>query len=654
MLRQHEPTRVAGDKIDDVHDDNGDEIDEFEAGEYADADEQHAEFAELLNAPQNPTEFASDLGSRPIDLGADWTPYIGKYAQDVPGLFVEDFWLRQKDVATSRLEVGTQPSPAYRGLNAEQKLLYTTIKDHYSSILDGSLPPQLLVNLDGRAGTGKSFAIRLLSSTLESMQKAHAPTRICSPVIRLAPTGAAAFQIQGFTIHSFFRIPVQRGDVLTPLSPDGIRELQLKLEGVAYLVIDEKSMLSLTMLAWLDQRLRQVYPATNTQFFGGLSIVLAGDFFQLPPVGGLPLFDNRETRSSIALSGYCAYCAFDRTIRLTTIVRQSSTAEASFRQTLDAVRMSQVNLANFNTLIERIPSRLPLLERQAFEATAVHLLPTRRLVAEFNYTRLRDTGCPVLPVHARHSSPSCASIDSEEFGGLVPTLLLTINCRIMLLENIWTECGLVNGSRGTLCDVVWPTAATQPREEMPLCLLLHFESYTGPPIGFDLPGIDSSKIVPVYPSRRSQVQPSTSTRTSGRWRQQFPVSLAYAITIHKSQGMTLDRAVVDVKSRGFPRPLGLLYVALSRVRRLQDLMFFTDITLDDLQPRVSMQVERRLMDEQRRRSQILMPPLHRAPVQTPSRHLDFPRALPDRSTPRQTTRDGTDFEPGSESRRLEF
>ena len=155
-------------------------------------------------------------------------------------------------------------------------------------------------------------------------------------------------------------------------------------------------------------------------------------------------------------------------MRLTTIVRQSSTAEASFRQTLDAVRMTQVNLANFNTLIERVRSRLPLLERQAFEATAVHLLPTRRLVAEFNYTRLRDTGCPVLPVHARHGSPSCASIDSEEFGGLVPTLLLTINCLIMLLENIWTECGLVNGSCGTLCNVVWPTAATQPREQMPL------------------------------------------------------------------------------------------------------------------------------------------------------------------------------------------
>ena len=229
---------------------------------------------------------------------------------------------------------------------------------------------------------------------------------------RSPPLGAAAFQIQGFTIHSLFRIPVQRGDVLTPLSPDGIRELQLKLEGVAYLVIDEKSMLSLTMLAWLDQHLRQVCPATNTQFFGGLRIVLAGDFFQLPPVRGLPLFDNRETRSSIALSGYCAYCAFDKTIRLTAIVRQSSEAEASFRQTLDAVRMSQVNLANFNTLVERIPSRLPLSERQAFEATAVHLLPTRRLVAEFNYTRLRDTGCLVLPVHSRHSSPSCVSIQA--------------------------------------------------------------------------------------------------------------------------------------------------------------------------------------------------------------------------------------------------
>ncbi|KAG6171682.1 hypothetical protein E4U51_008321 [Claviceps purpurea] len=167
-------------------------------------------------------------------------------------------------------------------------------------------------------------------------------------------------------------------------------------------------------------------------------------------------------------------------------------------------------------------------ERTTFEEQAVSLFATRASVFDVNYSRLREVNVPVLLLRARHSNPRYASISSKEFNDLTAELPLTIGARVMLTANIWTEAGLVNGSRGYVVDVVWHADVTDPRTALPIP---------------DLP-------LPPVPYA------TTRTSTDNQWREQFPLMVSYAMTIHKSQGMTLDLVILDLKGRGTPRPLG--------------------------------------------------------------------------------------------------
>ncbi|KAG6116207.1 hypothetical protein E4U14_000402 [Claviceps sp. LM454 group G7] len=140
------------------------------------------------------------------------------------------------------------------------------------------------------------------------------------------------------------------------------------------------------------------------------------------------------------------------------------------------------------------------------------------------------------------------------------------------MANIWTEAGLVNGNRGYVVDVVWHADVTDPRTTVPVYVLIYFPKYTGSTLPCDIRGVPMPlKVVPIFPCRRYRTQNTTRTSTDNQWREQFPLMVSYAMTIHKSQGMTLDLAILDLKGGGTPRPLGLLYVALSLVRRLEHL-----------------------------------------------------------------------------------
>ncbi|CCE31336.1 uncharacterized protein CPUR_05187 [Claviceps purpurea 20.1] len=243
-----------------------------------------------------------------------------------------------------------------------------------------------------------------------------------------------------------------------------------------------------------------------------------------------------------------------------------------------------------------------------------------------NYSRLRDANVPALLLRARHSHPRYASISSKAFNDLTAELLLSIGARVMLTMSIWTEAGLVNGSRGYVVDIVWHADVTDPRTTLPAYIPICFPKYTGPALPYDIPGVPMpSKVVPIFPCRRYRTQNTTRTSTDNHWREQFPLMVSYAMTIYKSQGMTLDLAIVDLKARGTPRPLGLLYVALSRVRRLEHLAIFADIILDDIRPNVTRALEVRRLDEENRAQQVLLPPLGPPMPRTPD--LLTPRPL---------------------------
>ncbi len=196
-------------------------------------------------------------------------------------------------------------------LEGKQLQAYTFVRDH----MDAESPPPLRMIVSGTAGTGKSYLIHCLRLLLQDRVRVA------------APTGVAAFNIEGHTLHALLRLPT-KGEY-KDLQGEHLHQMQQSLAGIKYLIIDERSMVGRKIFGQVDNRLRQVFPHQADQLFGGCSCLLFGDFGQLPPVMDLPLY---TTVSRMALSdlGSSAYQLFDRAVVLKQVIRQSGQDQAKF------------------------------------------------------------------------------------------------------------------------------------------------------------------------------------------------------------------------------------------------------------------------------------------------------------------------------------
>jgi ATP-dependent DNA helicase PIF1 len=552
-----------------------------------------------------------DLGVRPIDRLKDWTlaPHIDTFALD-PATYW-DTLKRIHPVQVSLAPIGTNTGtntspdastaaipvptpPPLPVLHEQQQVLVSLFVNHFAARLRGEDVPPLLVNLDGQGGTGKTFVIETLSRLLD--QQASDTGSQHSPIIRCAPTGVAAYLISGKTINTIFRIPISKSaQPLEPLSATGRQSIQATFAGVHYLVIDEKSMVSLTMLSWIHSRCCEIWPHQGNLLFGGLSIILSGDFYQLPPVGRRPLYDLSPGRSLLEAHGRQLYQAFNKTVVLTTVMRQQGEEQAAFRVALQNLRKGCSTPADWALLMTQCRSSVSEQVFLSFQSS-VRLCGTRHEVQARNNQCLKDTQCPVLIINAQHDNVLGASVSTEDGGNLPCVLKLSIGSKIMLLQNIWTERGLVNGATGVVVNIVWGPTNTRPNTTPPLAVLVAVDDYTGPGLFQDS---NNRPVIPVFPLSRSFYFNNISlTRT------QFPLQLAWAITIHKSQGLTLEQAVICVNG---PRDFvpGLLYVAVSRVKSLSGLLFDQPLSLERLKGRPTATSERRYQDELRRSRELV-------------------------------------------------
>jgi hypothetical protein len=209
--------------------------------------------------------------------------------------------------------------------------------------------------------------------------------------------------------------------------------------------------------------------------------------------------------------------------------------------------------------------------------------------------KLRENNHPIVRIDAKHNGPQADKADTDEAGNLHRYIPISINCRVMLLENLWTEAGAVNGSLGTVRDIVWPAGTTDPRLTMPAAILVDFDKYEGPE--FIMDSETGRKLVLVMPATRDWVRGNaTCSRT------QFPLTVAYAITIHKSQGISTDQAVLNISGRK-DFALRLTYVAISRIRSLKGLLFETPFEVKRLKFQSSETVIMRNNDYVRRQAQ---------------------------------------------------
>ena len=390
------------------------------------------------------------------------------------------------------------------------------------------------VFITGRAGTGKTT---LLQAFVENTAKVVAVS---------APTGVAALAVGGQTIHSLLRLP---------LGIIGSRELGFipkeslaVLANLDALVIDEVSMVSADVLDALDRRLRQAKRKRNTAF-GGIQLIMFGDPYQLAPVV------SGQAEKAYYQDHYRSPWFFDAKVwretemsvqELDTIHRQ---ADSEFRAVLNALREGRMEAEMGRMLNEH-------LVRKPEDPELITLATTNQAV-----TRINSAALEGLPGKAK-----IAHADIEgDFGSTAAypaddELVLKPGAKVMFLRNDTQGTDgprFVNGTLGTVVKITDSVIVD-----------VEGESILVEPVTWEKVKYDYS------PTTKVLSQDVVAEFT------QFPLRLAWAVTIHKAQGKTLDAAVIDLGSRAFAP--GQTYVAFSRLTSLEGLYLKRPLTPADI------------------------------------------------------------------------
>lgn len=393
--------------------------------------------------------------------------------------------------------------------------------------------------ITGRAGTGKSTLLQLFKRT----------TRKKTAV--LAPTGVAALNIQGQTIHSFFGFPPR---ILTP--QEAARRVSRKdllrlYRNLQVLVIDEISMVRADILDGIN-RFLQVNRESMAPF-GGVQVVLFGDPFQLPPVVTNDPLEQAYFQDYYKTPYFFSAQVFQESglglemLELTKVYRQES---RHFLRLLEAIRINELDYDDLNDLNERWAPD--------FTDTEGYItLCARNATAD----RINREALQRLP---GPEQVFLAEVKGKFDPALYPTeaaLKLREGAQVMFVKND-LEKQFVNGTIGRVVELT-PTRVTVLVEE------------------------DNGKKRTIHVAQmeweiiryKAGATGEIETESIGSFRQ-YPLKLAWAITIHKSQGKTFDRVLIDLEGGAFEH--GQLYVALSRCRTLEGIVLRNPIRPRDV------------------------------------------------------------------------
>ncbi len=398
------------------------------------------------------------------------------------------------------------------------------------------------VLITGKAGTGKSTLLR-------QFVKYSGRTAVV-----LAPTGIAAINAGGQTVHSFFGFPLRPmvpGD--SEIKKFGKYHPRYKImRDMEVLIIDEVSMLRADIIDAIDHSLRMNLGVPLP--FGGKQVIFFGDLFQLEPV-----MQNSEVERHLFSQVYSSHYFFAArvfeelylpNIELTRVYRQTDPA---FIALLDSIRTGNAEEGELEQLNERYnPEYEP-----GPDELAITLCTRNRMADDLNEYMLRK-----LEGEARRYQ---GSIEGDFNLRLLPNpvvMVLKVGAQVVFIKNDSAH-RFVNGTLGRVSELGENKVVIQTEhgEEVELVK----EVWENKVYRFDTP------------NRRVE------SETIGTYTQ-YPIKLAWAITIHKSQGLTFDKAIVDMGSGAFAH--GQLYVALSRCRSLEGLTLhqrvrYPDIILDE-------------------------------------------------------------------------
>jgi ATP-dependent DNA helicase PIF1 len=373
-----------------------------------------------------PSEY---FGTRDIDLQHNWNSDLEEFelVQDL-----ETFLESHRQVAFA--EGLDQPIVTPEMLNEGQREVYNHIVEGFNRSEEN-----LNTIVMGTAGVGKSFLIRALEHGLwrTARDKYGEQYSTIRSVVKLAAfTGKAAFQVKGVTIHSLLSIS---GDLNKPdpLRGNRLQRLQDDLKNIHFLFLDEMSMIGMKLLARIDTRLRECRPQFHDKPFGGVSIVLFGDYGQLPPVCDTALYAPISDRSPPALyhASTLYRQSFAHAFHLTQQMRQQGQTEMDlkFQLALSHLRLGNISIDDWEFFQLRVLSQLPPNEQYQFR-DIIRLFGTKAEVKETNTSKLENLGKPVAHLEAKYSASISpmegAKIDSDHCNGLEHLLHFSVGCRV--------------------------------------------------------------------------------------------------------------------------------------------------------------------------------------------------------------------------------
>ena len=459
-------------------------------------------------------------------------------------------------------------------LNNEQRalfnylLVYIQLLKHSES--NGKDHPEAFhIFLSGGGGVGKSHLVVVCYEYAKKMLKQAGQNLNQPSIILTASTGIAASRISGTSLHSAFTLPIRDGSCISrgKLSSQELHDLQRTYQYLKIIVIDEISMVGDFTFYDLYVRLQQIMQTAEP--FGGLSILTVGDFLQLPPVKQKSIFKEYEARSYAAL-GMHLWKDFFKLHSLTTIVRQVE--DTQLAELLSRVRVGKQTKDDIAFL-----SSMEHTNTQNWPAHHVKLFITNALADEHNNATLNSLPSEKIVIKAKDSvkdtrknTVSVTVPDDKsvsETKGLPKTLTVCVGARVMLTKNIDISDHLVNGATGIIC-------------------FLHFSKHS-PLNGEIYVKFDEEKVgnklksnkypalkdcVPILASKVEFKFQTTNRKTYQVTRTQYPLKIAFAMTIHKSQGGTYRYIEVSFdqtcksKNRLAPINSGQAYTGFSRAK----------------------------------------------------------------------------------------
>ncbi len=390
--------------------------------------------------------------------------------------------------------------------------------------------------ITGRAGTGKSTLLTLFRN--QTRKK----------VVVLAPTGIAALNVKGQTIHSFFAFPP------TVIQKDDIRKYRTrkkKYQSIDTIVIDEVSMVRADLLDGIDLflRLNREDPAP----FGGVQIIFFGDLFQLPPVvsrSAEKQYFSTYYKTPYFFSSKVIENQFAvEMVELTKVYRQD---EKHFIRLLDAIRMRTLDYEDLADLNMRHDADFGI------QSSHLTLCTINAIADQINNRNLSNLTTPEFKYQA--------DLTGDFKTRLFPTLqflMLKEGAQVMLLRND-PEKRFVNGSIATVIYL----------DEETVKLRLLGGDHDGEVLVLDK--IEWEMIKYEYNEKSEK---KLETKVIGTFRQ-YPLKMAWAITIHKSQGKTFDKVIIDLGRGAFE--YGQSYVALSRCRSLDGIVLKRPLKISDV------------------------------------------------------------------------